>query len=632
MSRSSCYLSYAQVIGDQAASHALLNCLIKEFALPQSLFSEDWRKQPLGLPFQLYRRVQSRCAVPLMIQMPDGTRFLVLVDRQDSLGGQYYVSGAFGKRDRGRWQRLDLRSLAEYMLDSCAAVTQNRNPELLTQILASRDLKRAIVAHCADKAAQPLADYVSSEQCLWFGHPTQAAPKARLWRSSLRQEEYSPEFGVSLRLHLFEVPRDGLWIGANGLSEQHVLASFAEQSSARPGHAIICMHPVQAELFRSDRRVQRLLEAHRIRDGGRIGFRAFPTASVRTLYVEGHDYFIKGSLNIRITNCVRKNAWYELESALIIDRLLKHLMSAHANSIGGLQTVAEPAAISWSPSDHSDDDRIWFREQTGAILRRNFCQVEGADRCLMAGTLFGRDLSLSPSVLPFLARHLGAMPNTDDLLQWFQRYAALLLRPVLSVFFHHGVVFEPHLQNTVLVHRDGQPVKLLLRDYEGVKLTADRGMQWVPSGTHPRIRQSLEYPRAQGWSRIAYCLFVNNLSEAVLALTHGQPQLAPAMWQTVRRELQIMRSELQSPAPELDDLLRGGTIPCKTNFKLRLAGAADKFAGYVQLRSPWAENRPRPLAGNYTIEPAGGLFSSPLAPAQGGKGSRFASRFMDRWQ
>jgi siderophore synthetase component len=175
------------------------------------------------------------------------------------------------------------------------------------------------------------------------------------------------------------------------------------------------------------------------------------------------------------------------------------------------------------------------------------------------------------------------------LLQWFQRYSAFLLRPVLSVFFHHGIVFEPHLQNTVLVHRDGQPVKLLLRDYEGVKLTAERGMHWVPAETHARIKQSLEYPRAQGWSRIAYCLFVNNLSEAVLALTHGQPQLVPAMWQAVRRELQQIRSELQRPAPELDDLLRGGTIPCKANFTVRLGGAADRFAGYVQLRSPWQQ-------------------------------------------
>ncbi len=581
--------AYDAVVADQAACHALLNCLIKEFALPLSLLEDDWRKEPLALPFQLYRRIRSQQAWPLSIRMPDGTRFLVLADRRDPLGSQYYVSGVFAKRMHGRWQPLGLEALAEYLLDSCSSVAGRSNGELLAQILASRDLKRTIVAHSADRPVQPLADYLSSEQCLWFGHPTHPAPKARLWPQPLQAEDFSPEFRASVRLHLFEVPLRGLWIGTNDLSDQDVLAGLADQSAARPGHAILSMHPIQAELFRSDGRVRQLLETGRIRDLGRTGFRAFPTASVRTLYVQGHDYFIKGSLNIRITNCVRKHAWYELESALIVDRLLKRLISEHRESTGGLQAVEEPAAVSWSPEDHSDEDRLWFREQTGAILRRNFCREECENHCLMAGTLFGRDFALLPNILPFLEQHLGRVPDPDELLRWFERYQALLLRPVLSLFFNHGVVLEPHLQNTVLVHRDGQPVKLLLRDHEGVKLTAERGMRWVPEETHERIKQSLAYPRSQGWSRIAYCLFVNNLAEAVLALTHGRPQLAPAMWRAVYRQLRAVRSELQAPAPELDELLRGGSIPCKTNLTVRLAAAADRHAGYRPLRSPWQE-------------------------------------------
>ena len=59
-----------------------------------------------------------------------------------------------------------------------------------------------------------------------------------------------------------------------------------------------------------------------IRDLGASGALASPTASMRTLYRPGHAFFIKGSLNVRITNCVRKNAWYELQSTLIVDRLM----------------------------------------------------------------------------------------------------------------------------------------------------------------------------------------------------------------------------------------------------------------------------------------------------------------------
>lgn len=577
----------SRVMADQAASDALLNCLIKEFALPLSLFDDEDRRRPLGLPFQLYRRLQSPHVVPLSIRMPDGVRFAVLADRKDTLGSQSYLSGVFGQRPGQRWQALTPAMLAESMLDSCAAVTRKNNPELLAQIVASRDLKRAVTAHFAGQAIAPLADYLSSEQCLWYGHPAQVAPKARLWPASLRQEEVSPEFGAALRLHLFEVPVDGLRIAANDMPQQAALAAFADQGIARPGHAIISMHPIQAELFRADPRAHRLLQTQRIRDLGRTGFLSHPTASVRTMYIREHGYFIKGSLNVRITNCVRKNAWYEQESALLIDTLLKRLTSEHAVSTGGLNTVSEPASLSWSPADHSDEDRIWFREQTGAILRTNFCLAEGEENCLLAGTVFGRDLSLQSNVLAFVGQHLGRAPAAADLLRWFASYASLLLRPVLNMFFNHGVIFEPHLQNTVLVHRHGHPVKLLLRDYEGVKLTTEHGMRGVPEDIPARVRQSMEYPRAQGWNRIAYCLFVNNLSEAVLALTQGRPALAPAMWQLVRQELQDIRDALQTPAPELDALLNGATIPCKTNFRIRLAAAADKFAGYVDLRAPW---------------------------------------------
>lgn len=323
-------LPASRVIADQAATHALLNCLLKEFALPMSLLVEDWREQALGLPFQLYRRLQSPQVVPLMVSMPDGGQFIVLADRKDALGSQVCISSVFGKRNGMRWQLLTPALMAESMLESCSAITQQANPELLTQIIASRDLKRAVTAYFEGQEIAPLSGYIASEQCLWYGHPAQVAPKARLWPASLRQEEVSPEFRAAVRLHLFEVPLDGLWVAANGLTQQQALAAFADQGAARPGHAIISMHPIQAELFRADQRVQRLLAMQCIRDIGRSGFLSHPTASVRTMYVRDHGYFIKGSLNVRITNCVRKNAWYELESALLIDRLLKRLVAEHA--------------------------------------------------------------------------------------------------------------------------------------------------------------------------------------------------------------------------------------------------------------------------------------------------------------
>ena len=39
--------------------------------------------------------------------------------------------------------------------------------------------------------------------------------------------------------------------------------------------------------------------------------------------------------------------------------------------------------------------------------------------------------------------------------------------------------------------------------------------------------------------------------------------------------------------PEIQDLLDGGSLPSKTNYKTRLLTLADKHSAYVMLPCPW---------------------------------------------
>jgi len=576
-------------VSELATTCALLNCLIKEFALPENCLSYSWPTQMQGIAPGSYLEGLEWKGIPLTIKLPNQQQFFVMVDRRDGLGSHRYLSDVYARRGEGDWSCLGFAGFVEQLLAACEYMTRASNDELLDQVLQSQLLTAAIVGHNTPKDADPLSGYLASEQGLWFGHPNHPAPKARLWPAHLAQETYAPEFQARTALHLFEVPLEGLSVGANGLSKAQVLAGFADQAQARPGHAVICMHPVQAQLFMQDGRVQQLLKSKAIVDLGATGLMANPTASIRTWYIEGHGFFIKGSLNVRITNCVRKNAWYELESALMIDRIFRNLQLTQPETLGGLSVVAEPGLLSWAPHSASEADSHWFREQTGAILRENFCLDSGTDCSIMAGTLFARGLHLRPLVHEFLARFNGNDIDDQQLLSWFDDYQALLLRPVLALFFNHGIVMEPHLQNSVLVHDNGRPQRLLLRDFEGVKLTDELGASRIDADVHPRVRESLLYSRQQGWNRIVYCLFVNNLSEAVLALSWERAHLAPLMWQRVEQQLVSIRAELTRAAPELDALIAGQPIACKTNLKVRLAAKADRQAGYVTLESPWGK-------------------------------------------
>lgn len=571
----------------KATVQGLLNCLVREFALPLGAVEYTW---PLDMTDCVEEQSRKKDEFPLHIRLPGERQFLVMVDRCDVLGSQRYLSDVMVKIDNGRWYTPSFAELIEHILKSCGNISGHYNDELAEQIFQSQALVKLILEHnLSGNQHAPLSSYLASEQGLWFGHPSHPAPKARLWPAHLGQKQYAPEFQASTRFCQFDVPLDELCIRSDRLDPGQVLAGFADQSRARPGHGIIVMHPVQAWLFMQDDRVRHQLELGRIIDLGASGYLASPTASIRTWYLPGHDYFIKGSLNIRITNCVRKNAWYELESTLIIDRLLHHLITTSSENLGGFVTAQEPGTLSWCPPLASEEDRNWFREQTGAILRENFCLRFGEESCLLAGTLFSRGADLNPLIHGLFQNMSGKDSDDEHLLMWFAEYQRLLLSPVLSLFFNHGVVLEPHLQNSVVVHINGWPQHVLLRDFEGVKLTEDLGIYQVDTDMHPRIRQSLLYSREQGWNRICYCLFVNNLAEAVLALSWSRPWLAPRMWQQVRTELIYIRSRLSGDAPELDAVIEGQWLTCKTNLRVRLAAGADRQAGYVRLCSPWLQ-------------------------------------------
>lgn len=563
----------SRAVSDRASSHALLNCIVKEYALPNDWIDYRWPTDARGLG-----HLSAEGGQPLNLRWPgeQGFEVFVLVDRQAYLGQHRYLSDPH-VRTRGAsvWRACAFMQLAEALVAAVADSEGEVNAELLAQMRQSERGMAEMLHQRAPARAAP-RDYLESEQRLWFGHPTHPAPKARQWPASLEARRYAPECQALTRLHQFSFPREGFVCRANGLSPAEVESAIGQQEGDGE-RVVLSLHPVQATLFKQDPRAARLLANGTLRDLGESGFLAAPTASLRTWYVKDHPYFIKGSLNVRITNCVRKNAWYELESALVIDRLFQRLSLRRDATLEALRLAREPASVHWAPPGAAD--RRWFTEQTGIVLRENFCVDEGESRCLMAGGLFGRDVDLSPWV--------GRVIGDRDPVAWFEAYLEALVMPVLSLFFRHGVVLEPHLQNCVLIHDHGWPRAVLIRDFEGTKVTAEHGARWLEGELAPEVRESLVYSRAQGWRRVAYCLFVNHLAEAILALSWHHPALGERLWQCVHTQLAGVRRRLGVATPELDGVIAGGAIPCKTNLKVRLMGAADRQSPYVQLPSPW---------------------------------------------
>jgi siderophore synthetase component len=560
---------------DEAVAHTLLNCLLREVSGPE--------------------RQTVVTGGHLLLRLPRRDVLLRIALRRTSVLGAHRFAGPVAERRAGDWAEVGWRRLAEHTHDELSLHTGVRNEEFMDQVASSHQTISAALAARGPKpdrggpptgggndAAGGLATYLASEQSLLLGHRFHPTPKARSgdvasWR------RYAPEIGARF-------PLRHLAVRAHLVAEETAVPGAAAlpdrlHPAAPAGYRLLPVHPWQFALMSEHPELRAAVTRGDILDlgPGRTPFAA--TASVRTLY-DG-DVFLKFSLNVRITNCVRKNAGYELSGAVALTRVLEPIMSELTARFPGCAMLREPAyrslALPGSGPGGAPDRALL--EAFGVIVR------EGLSRRLRPGTipLLAAAVADEYPAGPAHLSHLldGAGPRAA--LKWWATYLELLLPPVLAAYFDHGVVLEPHLQNVlVCVDGDGNPAQVIFRDMEGTKLVPEHhagALAALPAD----VAGPLTYDTQRGWDRVVYCLLVNHVAEMLAALADLHPRLEIDLWRQVRHTLQAY-AERHGRPPRLSALLAGVPLPAKANLLTRWEREPDREAGYVRLPSPLAED------------------------------------------
>ncbi|GAA0406433.1 iron transporter [Acrocarpospora corrugata] len=435
----------------------------------------------------------------------------------------------------GVWEPLSSALLVELI----TAELGGGNPEFAEQVASSRSVME-VLASVREEVAPPQDPWLASEQALVFGHPFHPTPKARIaakgdWLS------YAPEAYARFPLRLLGV-REDLVV------EEGDPSALDRLGAAPAGYRLLPVHPWQYELLD-------LPMDGRLIDLGFTSGLSTPTSSVRTVYEPDLDKCLKFSLDVRITNCVRKNAWYELSGSVELSRRLAPVFADLAETFPGTRWLPEPGY-------RSADLGTSLLEGLGVLVR---CSPWGrAGRGVtpvLAGALAVRDL------------------RRADAMAWWVAYVERVALPVLDAYFRHGVVLEAHLQN-VLVGLDsqGMPVEAVFRDLEGTKLVGHD-----LSGLVPEVAAALEYDAERGWNRVVYCLFVNHLAE--IAATLEGPRTLRDLW-AAAGELLACYADTRGWPPPLAELLAGVPLPAKANLAVRWSRSPDKTATYVQVANP----------------------------------------------
>jgi siderophore synthetase component len=266
---------------------------------------------------------------------------------------------------------------------------------------------------------------------------------------------------------------------------------------------------------------------------------ARPTAALRTLLVDGR--YLKLSLDIQVTSTRRTISIASTRNGPRLSELL---------------------------ATYLDSDRVLLMPEVAgaACTLGDGRQLSAIVRTGLAGRLADGELAVPaialPAVLTGLVDRSGLTP-----LAWLREYAELLLPIVLRLAADHGIGLEAHLQNCVPTFVMGRPARMALRDFAGLRVLADSGVDlWPGSAIVTGEREVM-------LAKVGYTAFQAHLGEIVLQLG-----LEASAWPMVREIVDDVLSGHPDHA-----FYTAETLPHKALTRMRLAGTGDV---YVPVRNP----------------------------------------------
>ncbi|MBF8193566.1 iron transporter, partial [Nonomuraea sp. K274] len=342
-------------LAEEATLAALLRCCVREVAGSRGLV---WAAPPYLL---------LRVAGALLRARTHG-------------GAALRFDGPPERLQGGAWQPLT----ADELVQLAEADLHGGNGEFAGQVAASRAAVAAILEARAE-AVPPADPWLASEQALVYGHPFHPSPKARGGEGWLR---YAPEAHAEFPVRLLGVREDVL-------TEAGDVAALDGMGTAPPGYRLLPAHPWQLDLLRP-------VFGPELLDLG-PGPLVAPTSSVRTVYAPDSEICLKFSLDVRITNCVRKNAWYELAGAVELTKRLTPIFEA---------VSARHPSTHWLPEPGYRSTTLGRRlhEGLGVIVRQSPWTVCPPDVTPILAATLALNIQTAPGTPPLLAPWKGDSP------------------------------------------------------------------------------------------------------------------------------------------------------------------------------------------------------------------------------
>lgn len=384
--------------------------------------------------------------------------------------------GTIGSFDRvriahGSIQRVSAGQPRSFQLDDIVTSldispeAQQRLLDELGQTLALCRWNRQNLSH--QRAPRRRLGFQELESAIVEGHQYHPSFKTRTGFSLQDHEDYGPEAGNTFQLQWLAVSRTSLRIAVAGNE-----AAFWKRELGDSAYAVLCNRLLQQG---GDFSTYALVPVHpwQLQSIGKLGIDlAIESRAILSLGAAGDRYHASQSIRtlVNATNPTKANVKLPLDIVCT---------STHRNLEANFVCTA-PALSDWLVSLVADDaflqrrqHLLLLREYAGVIYESELPALKGRLGVIYRESVCAK-LQDGEAAVPFTALtvvesdgrpFIAEWLSTHGVRRWAERLLEVMLVPLWHMLVHHGIAFESHAQNLVLVHRHGWPQKIVLRDF-----------------------------------------------------------------------------------------------------------------------------------------------------------------------
>lgn len=317
------------------------------------------------------------------------------------------------------------------------------------------------------------------EQAIHEGHQYHPCFKSRTGFTLRDHERYAAEGGRAFQLHFLAIRKEEVkstlptdehifWPRELGAERyESLMGDLQHLGKSREDYSLVPAHPYQLRAIQG-KGLKAAISEGRVVPLGPHGDLYGATQSLRTLANTSDPTRpnIKLPLDVFCTSCRRNFRRHFVCTAPTMSRWLESIVASDPFLQEGdrVELLSEYAGLLWDPelsgpsTQKAVGEAFALEGQIGVLFRESVVTKLSTGEAAVPFTALAVE---EVDERPFVADWLGEY-GADA---WVARLIDVTVIPLFHLLAHHGVAFEAHAQNLILVHRDGWPERIVLRDF-----------------------------------------------------------------------------------------------------------------------------------------------------------------------